>query len=131
MQCGCVGLQPRSRTGLAAGAVLLVLGLASSPARGEREPRSASEPGAAYDPRALVLVPPLMAPEWIGDSEPRALTIDLLVKHGGSAPHARRISFDFTASFLRIAVNGGDYRRSLVPFLGTSMAAIGGFRLHF
>jgi hypothetical protein len=97
---------------------LLVL-LASGEARAEDAPV-----------RTLDWLPRLRAPTWLAAPGPRPSGTDLQARRAGTALHPLKLSLDASMSYLRLAVHG-DGRPGLAPFLGTSAASLGGFRLRF
>jgi hypothetical protein len=99
-------------------AILIVIVLDETRARADEEAAPQPEPA----PAAITLLPPMTPPLHLGPL-PSA-------PHAGVAPRELRLSVDLGISYVRFAVHG-DYKPGLAPFLGTSTAALGGFRLRF
>jgi hypothetical protein len=101
----------------AALAILIVLDEARARAEeDEAAPQPPPRPG------AIALLPSLTPPLHLAPL-PRAPRASI-------TPRELRLSVDLGMSYVRFAVHG-DYKPGLAPFLGTSTAALGGFRLRF
>jgi hypothetical protein len=105
----------------------ILLGLALCTARGEAraENDAATAAGTADVSRFLRLAPPALLREGAPPARHVALP-------GSDEARARAaaLSLDLSLSYLRLAVHG-DHTPGFSTFLGTSTAALGGFRLRF
>jgi hypothetical protein len=99
-------------------AILIVIVLDETSARADEE--AAPQPQPAPGPVTLL---PVMTPPLHLAPLPRA-------PRASVTPRELRLSLDLGMSYVRFAVHG-DYKPGLSPFLGTSTAALGGFRLRF
>jgi hypothetical protein len=101
----------------------LALGTALGDARAEND-ASTSAPAAGVS-RLLPLAPPALLREGAPPERHVALP-----GSNDARPRADSLSLDLSLSYLRLAVHG-DHTPGLSTFLGTSTAALGGFRLRF